>query len=204
MKCMRNEGLKILSIQCFSWTKSFRVRYYISGLFFVYEPVGEFFHGLCPVAYLVFYLFPEFRKALVVALRDEDGVIAEAFRSMLLMGDAAFHDALETIFARAYWIAAFHLYERYYGAETGLAVGVVAKPVEQFSHVGLAVVVGAFSVACRVNPWLTVERVNLKPRVIGETVYMILVEYIFCLLMRVGFQGVASLRNILMATYIGK
>ena len=62
----------------------------------------------------------------------------------------------------------------------------------------------SLGVACRVNPWLTVESINLKPRVIGETVYVILVEYIFRLLMRVGFQGVACLRNVLMAPYVGK
>ena len=48
--------------------------------------------------------------------------------------------------------------------------------------------VGAFGIACRVNPWLTVESVDLKSRVIGETVYVKLVEYIFSLLMRIGFK----------------
>lgn len=86
----------------------------------------------------------------------------------------------------------------------GLAVVAASQLAQQALHVGLAVVVGAFGVACRVNPWLTVESVNLKPRVVGETVYVILVEYIFGLLVRVGLQRVASLRNVLMAPYVGK
>lgn len=94
--------------------------------------------------------------------------------------------------------------ECYDGAELCLAVVVAVEPLQQFAHVCLGVVVGAFGVACRVNPWLTVESVNLKPRVVGETVYVILVEYIFGLLVRVGLQRVASLRNVLMAPYVGK
>lgn len=149
------------------------------SLFFVNEPVGEFLHCLCSMAYLILDFLSKFREALVVAVRDEDRVIAEALRAMLLMSYAAFHDALETIFARADGIAAFHLDERDHGAETRLAVSVVAKLGEQFPHVGLAVVVGAICVACRVNPWFTIERINLKPSVIGETVDVILVEYVF-------------------------
>ena len=174
------------------------------SLFFVNEPVGEFLHCLCSMAYLILDFLSKFREALVVAVRDEDRVIAEALRAMLLMSYAAFHDALETIFARADGIAAFHLDKRDDGAEASLAVCVVTELGEQLPHVCLTIVVGALGVACRVNPRLTIERVNLKPCVIGETVYVILVEYIFSLLMCVGFQCVASLRNVLMAPYFGK
>ena len=152
------------------------------------EPVGEFLHCLCPMAYLVLYFLSKFREAFVVAIRDEDWVIAKPLSAMLLMGDTAFHRTLEAIFTRAYRVAAFHLYKRDDGAEASLAVCVVTELGEQLPHVCLTVVVGALGVACRVNPRLTVECVNLKPCVIGETVYVILVEYIFSLLMRVGFQ----------------
>ena len=168
------------------------------------EPLGELLHCLGTVAYIVFHLFSEFGEALVVAVGDKDRVVAEALVAMLLVGYSAFYDSFETVLARAHWVAAFHLYERDDGAEPSLAVCVVTELAEQLPHVGLAVVVGAFGVACRVTPWLTVESVNLKPRVVGETVYVILVEYIFGLLVRVGLQRVASLRNVLMAPYVGK
>ena len=64
--------------------------------------------------------------------------------------------------------------------------------------------VGAFGVACRMHAWLTVESVDLKPRIIGETIYMVIVEYIFGFLVRVGLQRVACLRNVLMTPYFGK
>ncbi len=64
--------------------------------------------------------------------------------------------------------------------------------------------VGAIGIARRVNARLAVERVNFQSRIVGETVYVILVEYVLSLLMRVGFQRVASLRNVLMAANVGK
>lgn len=174
----------------FSVFRAFRgkKKFFCGLLFFVNEPVGEFLHCLGPVAYLVLDFLSEFRETFVVAIRDEDWVIAKPLSAMLLMGDTAFHYALEAIFARAYGVAAFHLYKRDYGAEASLAVRVVAELGEQFPHVCFTVVVGALGIACRVNPRLTVERVNLKPSIICETVYVVLVEYIFSLLMCVGFQ----------------
>ncbi len=64
-----------------------------------HEPLGEFLHCLCPVAYLVFHFLSEFREALVVAVWNEDRIITEAFRTMLLMRYTTFHGTLEAVFA---------------------------------------------------------------------------------------------------------
>ena len=64
-----------------------------------HEPLGEFLHCLCPVANLVFHFLSEFREALVVAIRNEYWVIAEALGAMLLMRYTTFHGTLEAVFA---------------------------------------------------------------------------------------------------------
>lgn len=64
-----------------------------------HEPLGKFLHCLCPVAYLVFHFLSKLSEALVVALWNEDRIITEAFRAMLLMRYTTFHGTLEAIFA---------------------------------------------------------------------------------------------------------
>ena len=87
-------------------------------------------------------------------------------------------------------------------AEAGLAVWVVAELTQQFGHVGLTVVVGAFGVARRVHPRLTVECLHLKPRIVGEAVKMVVVEDVFRLLVGVGLERHPRLGNVLVAADI--
>lgn len=60
------------------------------------------------------------------------------------------------------------------------------------------------SIACGMNSRLTIQSLNLKSRIIGETIDMIIVEHIFCLLMSVFLKSAASLGYVGMTSYVGK
>lgn len=63
---------------------------------------------------------------------------------------------------------------------------------------------GSASIACGTDSRLTAEGLNLKPRIIGKAVDMIIVEHVSGLLAGIFLKGAASLRYVGMTPYVGK
>ena len=144
-------------------------------------------------------------KALIVAFRYENRIVAEAFGAMLLGGDMAVYDTLELVnfldagaAARTY-ILLLDVADN--GAEAGLAVFLAVQFSQQFSHVSLTVVVGTLSIAGTVNARGTIKCLYLQTGIIGKATYVVMVINILCLLQGILFQCVAGFWNIHIASY---
>ena len=116
-------------------------------------------------------------KALVIAFRNEDWVVAEAFGTMLLGGDMTVYDTLELVdfldagaAARTY-ILLLDVADN--GAEAGLAVFFTIQFSQQLSHVCLTVVVGTLSIAGTVNARGTIKCLYLQTGIIGKATYVV-------------------------------
>ena len=78
---------------------------YINGYFLLHEYLYlfpfqifcQFCHGSGPMTDTILDFLAQLGKALVVAFRDEDGVVAEAFGAVFLSGNTAVHDALKLV-----------------------------------------------------------------------------------------------------------
>ena len=147
----------------------------------------------------VFDLLAELSEALVIAVGDEERVIAEALSAVFLGSDAPAHLALELIFSAAHRVVAFHGDQRDDRAEACTAVVLTVELTQEFRHVGLTVVVCAFGIAGRVHARRTAECLHLQSRVVGEAVEMIVVKDILCLLMGIFLKRVACLGDVLVA-----
>ena len=67
----------------------------IHHLSFIIQKLAEFRHSTCPVADMVLDLHTEFCEGLIVAVRLEDGIIAEALPSPVLTDDLTLYDTFE-------------------------------------------------------------------------------------------------------------
>ena len=139
-------------------------------------------------------------ERLVVAFGYEYRVVAEAFRSLFPCGYGAADDAFEECEVGFVVVAC----ECYDGAELCLAVVVAVEPLQQFAHVCLGVVVGAFGVACRVHSGFAAECFHFKSGVVGEAVDGVVVGDVACFLYGVAFEGVGCLRDVGVAAYVGE
>lgn len=145
-------------------------------------------------------------KALIIAFRYEDWVVAEAFGTMLLGGDMAVYDTLELVdfldagaAARTY-ILLLDVADN--SAEAGLAVFLTIQFSQQLSHVSLTVVVGTLGIAGTVNARGTIKCLYLQTGIIGKATYVVMVINILRLLQSILFQCITRFRNIHIASYL--
>ena len=157
------------------------------GALFGLKMLGQTGNGPCPVAYLVLDFLAQFSKAFVVAVGDKQRVVAKARGAVLLFCYMPRYLTFKLILPAAQRIVAFHLYQTDDGAEACFPVRVVAKLTKQFLHVGFAVVISTFGVACRVYTRGPVQGIYLKSRIIGKAIQVIMVKDIFGFLVCIGF-----------------
>ena len=79
--------------------------------------------------------------------------------------------------------------------EAGFAVGDTAHLFQHFQHIVL-IRASLASIACGINPRTTVQRFDFKPRVVGETVDVIMVKHVLCFLQCISLQGIGSFRDL--------
>lgn len=166
----------------------------------------EFLHGSGSVADAVLDFLTQLSKTLVIAFRNEDWVVAEAFGTMFLGGDMAVYDTLELVdfldagaAARTY-ILLLDVADN--SAEAGLAVFLTVQFSQQLSHVSLTVVVGSLGIAGTVNARGTIKCLYLQTGIIGKATYVVMVINILRLLQGILFQCVTCFRNIHIASYL--
>ncbi len=144
-------------------------------------------------------------KALVVAFRNENRVVAEAFRAVLLGSDRTVYDAVKLMdfldagtSARTYILL---LYVADNGTEASLSVLFPIQFSQQLGYVSLAVVVGSLSISGTMNARSTIQRLYLQSGIIGKAAQMIMVVNILCFLQSILFQCVSGFRNVHVASY---
>ena len=88
--------------------------------------------------------------------------------------------------------------------ETSLTVILVLHFRKQFLHVSFRVMPLTSGISGRINSGCTVQSLNLKACIIGETVKTIILIYILCLQCCITLQRICCFRDIGMAVYIIK
>ena len=161
---------------------------------------AELLGGTRPVADVILDFQSQLGEGLIVAIRTEDRVVAEALCAALLAGDFTLDDALEAMhFLDAGATAGadvFLLYERNHGAKACAAIVVVAQFAQQLLHVGLRVVALAAGIAGAIDAWCAVQRIYLKARIVGKAVHVVVVIHVLGLLQGILFERLSCLRNI--------
>ena len=145
--------------------------------------------GLATVADGVFHFVAQLGKGQFVAVGLEDGVVAEAIGTALLLGDVTVATAFEEIGLTV-------KVQRDASTEGCLAVGL---PLHGSQHLVDVVLVGAMltGITGRIDAWGAAQGLHLEAGVVGETVHMVLVGDEVRLDLGVAFNGVGVFNDVL-------
>ncbi len=168
--------------------------FWLNGV--VLKKINQGTHGPTAMAHGIFLFGCTLRERMIPAIRTEKRVVAESAVSGRSFKYASVNLAIEEM-------SVFANHECDCRTETcrpGL------RPRKFFKQHGIVsrIVVRTSAEAGAIYAWSTAEGIHLKSGIIGETIVAILFLHPHCLGKGIAFKGRGILRNIVMASDVGK